>query len=88
MASSVESPPMSPQDIEQRTKQVIALSDKFIKAAEGVKHSVLLESLLNLYIAVAETHDCCTGSAAKGCAIAAQRLLTASHTRPQGTTIH
>lgn len=79
---------MSPQNLEQRREQLQALTDKFSKVADGVDHSLLLESLLILYIVVAETHDCCTGHAARSCALAAQRLLTASHARPQGTPIH
>lgn len=79
---------MSPQEIEQREAQGLALIDKFCKAADGVEHNVLLQSLLTLYVAVAKTHDCCTASAAKGCALASMQLFTASRTCPQGVSVH
>ena len=79
---------MNPQDIQLRNEQLQSLANKLGKATDGADHSVLLESLLILYIVVAQTHDCCIGTAANALAIAALKLFTESRTCPQGASLH
>lgn len=79
---------MSPQDLAQRKAQVLDLSRKLSAAADGAPHSVLLESLLTLYVVVAEHHGCCTHRASAALLIAHQGLAQAAQGRPADAPVH
>ena len=80
---------MSPQDLAQRKAQVLDLSRKLSAAADGVPHTVLLESLLTLYIVAAEHHGCCTSNASAALLVALQRLAAlAAQGRPADAPMH
>ena len=79
---------MSPQDIEQHQEQVYALAAQLAKAAQGAKHTLLLEALMRLYLVIAEAHGCCTRPAALACVAAAARLQKATLQTPADAVLH
>lgn len=80
---------MSPQDLAQRKQQVLELTRKLSAAADGAPHTVLLESLLTLYIVAAEHHGCCTRQASHALLLACERLeALAAQDRPADAPVH
>ena len=86
---------MTSPEIEQRNAQVADLAVHLVNAIEGrahlmsIDHTLMLDALLNTFIAVAEMHSCCTRTAALACVAAASRLQKASLNRPpHGIPLH
>lgn len=81
---------MSEQEIQTHQARLKNLTQALLQAAQGVNHSLLLDALMTLYVAVAESHSCCTRSAALICVSVASRLQNASlqAQRPQGIPLH
>ena len=75
----------------EETKQLLSdLAAQFIDGAfkRGVPHLQLLEALLTAYVAVAETHTCCTGPAGGALQRCADRLKRAAEHGPAAAHIH
>lgn len=86
---------MLPPELEERKAQVIALSEKLVKAAEGESHDLLIEALINAFVIVSEKHRCCTGKSAYRAVLAAEHLFSLdsknaaeTETRLQGAPLH
>lgn len=56
--------------------------------AAGASHTRVLEALLTAYVAVAETHRCCTAAAAAAAQRCAARLQRAAEHGPAATHLH
>ena len=75
----------------EETKQLLSdLAAQFIDGAfkRGVPHLQLLEALLTAYVAVAETHACCTAGAAAAALRCGERLMRAAEHGPAATHLH
>jgi hypothetical protein len=66
------------------------LAAQFIEGAlaHGVGHRPLMEALLTAYVAVAETHACCTAGAAAAALRCGERLMRAAEHGPAATHLH
>lgn len=59
---------------EQQTQAVVRLAHHLIDAAVGYDHAVVLDALLNAFVAIAKTQLCCTQESANA-ALRASMLL-------------
>ena len=68
---------------EQKEALALELKDKVLKLLEGNTHQVALTALINAYLTVGITHDCCTQTAAntamRASMVLAQKAATATH---------
>ena len=71
------------------TRLLADLAEQFIDQGftRGASHRVLLEALITAYVAVAETHACCTAAAAGTAQRCADRLTQAAH-QPAASNLH
>lgn len=72
------------------TRLLADLAEQFINAAaaHGAPHRLLLEALMTAFVAVAETHACCTAAAADTAQRCADRLAQAAAHRPAAPNLH
>lgn len=69
---------LTPEQIEHM-RQVRELTHKFVEAASDAPgHRLVLEALMTIFVAIAETHPCCTAEAGRVALKCAGRLISFS----------